>query len=74
MRLLPLILIIWLISSPLFAEEAPPPKAESSEISSEELEIIALMETLEMMEMMEALEMIEDMDILLEENENENQD
>ncbi len=74
MQWAPLMFVLWLLAAPLFADDTPPPKAASPEISAEDLEIIALMETLEIMEMMELMEMIEDMDILLEENKNENQD
>lgn len=70
----PLILIFWLWSAPIFADDTSLPKETDVNITSEDMKVIEMMETLELMELVESLEIVEDMDILLEENNNEAQD
>lgn len=68
------VLILWLWSTPLFADDAHLFKANDVKITAEDMKIIEMMETLEMMDLMEFLEIVEDMDILLEEKDNDIQD
>jgi hypothetical protein len=42
--------------------------------SSEDLKVVAVMETLELMDLAEDLDMVDDMDFLIEEDPNESQD
>lgn len=73
-RWMVLLLVLWIISPSLYAEDPAADKDADMQIRPEDMEVILLMETLQMMELVERMEMIEDMDMLLKEAPNDDQD